>query len=126
MDAAGVPRASHGGRLRLTRRGRLVVTILLLLLVATAAAVLSPASRAADPGAGAPAGRPGAAGPPDGSGAGAPEIVVVQPGDSLWSVAERHRPERDPTVVVEELRRLNGLGSAPLQVGQRLILPVVR
>jgi|GEM_PF-3640825 hypothetical protein len=50
MGAAGVPRASRGGRVRLTRRGRAVVTILLLLLVVAAAAVLSPASRAADAG----------------------------------------------------------------------------
>ncbi|GIG86757.1 LysM peptidoglycan-binding domain-containing protein [Plantactinospora endophytica] len=108
MGATGFPRASRGGgRLRLTRRGRLVVTVLLLLLVAGLAAVLSPASRAADP-------------------PGAPETAVVQPGDTLWSVAERHRPGQRPFAVIDEIRRLNGLDDHTVHAGQRLVLPAER
>lgn len=108
MGTAGVPRASGGGgRLRLTRRGRLVVTVLLLLLVAGLAAILAPASRAADP-------------------PGPPSTVVVLPGDTLWSVAERHRPGQRPFVVIDEIRRLNGLVDYTVRAGQRLILPARR
>lgn len=117
MGVTQIPGASRGGRLRLTRRGRAVVTILLLLLVAAAAAVLSPASRAADP-----ASR-------SGSGvarATAPAAVVVGPGDSLWSLAERHRPDRDPATVVDEIRRLNRMDGYLVYVGQHLLLPTDR
>ncbi|MFY1690920.1 LysM peptidoglycan-binding domain-containing protein [Plantactinospora sp. WMMB782] len=108
MGPTGYPRASGGaGRLRLTRRGRLVVTVLLLLLVAGLAAVLSPASRAADPA------RPA-------------ETAVVLPGDTLWSVAERHRPGGRPFAVIDEIRRLNGLEDHTVHPGQRLILPARR
>lgn len=107
MGAAGVPRASGGGRLRLTRRGRLVVTVFLLLLVAGLAAILAPASRAADP--------PGPV-----------PTAVVRPGDTLWSVAERHRPGSQPFAVIEKIRRLNGLEDYTVHAGQRLILPTER
>ncbi|WP_422770706.1 LysM peptidoglycan-binding domain-containing protein [Plantactinospora sp. WMMC1484] len=108
MGATGFPGASPGGgRLRLTRRGRLVVTVFLLLLVAGLAAILSPASRAADPP------RP-------------VETAVVRPGDTLWSVAERHRPSRRPFAVIDEIRRLNGLEDHTVHAGQRLVLPARR
>ncbi|MEO3742943.1 LysM peptidoglycan-binding domain-containing protein [Plantactinospora sp. B24E8] len=113
MGVTQVPGASRGGRLRLTRRGRAVVTILLLLLVAAAAAVLSPASRASRPGSGV-------------AHATAPAAVVVGPGDSLWSLAERHRPDRDPATVVDEIRRLNRMDGYLVYVGQRLLLPADR
>jgi LysM repeat protein len=46
------------------------------------------------------------------------------PGDSLWSVARRVAPDNDPREVVEQIRRLNDLTSAEIQVGQQLLLPV--
>ena len=46
---------------------------------------------------------------------------VVQPGDTLWAIAERVAPDADPRPMVHELgRQLDG---STLQVGQRLILP---
>jgi hypothetical protein len=109
---AGVlPRFSAGRRargarprLRLTRRGRLVLVALFLLTVGGLAAVLSPASRAADP-------------------AGPPPIAVVQPGDTLWSVAARHRPDDAPFEVIAQIRRLNQLDDFTVYAGQKLILP---
>jgi hypothetical protein len=59
-----------------------------------------------------------AAGPPA-----APEVVVIQPGDTLWSVAARHLPSRDPYGMIEEIRRLNGLPDNTVYPGQELILP---
>lgn len=58
-----------------------------------------------------------AAGPPD------PPVVVVRPGDTLWSVAARHVPSRDPYGMIEEIRRLNGLPDHTVHPGQELILP---
>jgi LysM repeat protein len=51
--------------------------------------------------------------------------VTVQSGDTLWSVAHRIAPQRDARDVVDQLRRLNGLSTGQLRVGQQLLLPVV-
>ena len=47
-------------------------------------------------------------------------VVVVQGGDSLWSVAQRVSASEDPRVVVDRLKDLNDLGSGVLQPGQVL------
>jgi LysM repeat protein len=52
------------------------------------------------------------------------EHTTVEAGDSLWSVARRVAPENDPREVVEQIRRLNDLPGAQIQVGQQLLLPV--
>jgi nucleoid-associated protein YgaU len=49
--------------------------------------------------------------------------VVVQPGDTLWSIASEHYPSDDVRVRVEDIERLNGLQSPLLGVGQSLRLP---
>jgi LysM repeat protein len=49
--------------------------------------------------------------------------VVVQQGDTLWSIAERIAPKRDPRSTAADLMATNGLGSPSLQVGQHLRLP---
>ena len=48
---------------------------------------------------------------------------VVQPGDTLWSIAGRIAPDDDPRAVVDALRAANG-GRAELEVGTRLDLAV--
>lgn len=50
------------------------------------------------------------------------ERYVVQPGDTLWSIAER-RGADDPRKDVWEIREANGLSGSALQVGQVLVLP---
>ncbi|MEV4628917.1 LysM peptidoglycan-binding domain-containing protein [Micromonospora sp. NPDC049523] len=104
MGAPDISRPSQGGRLRLTRRGRVVLVGLFLILAAGLAVALAPSSRASDP--------PGPA-----------PTAVVLPGDTLWSVAERHRPSRQPFRVIAEIRRLNGLDDYTIHAGQRLKLP---
>jgi Tfp pilus assembly protein FimV len=47
---------------------------------------------------------------------------VVQPGDTLWSIAARLAPDDDPRAVVDALRAANG--GADLLVGDRLDLDV--
>jgi hypothetical protein len=92
--------------LRLTRRGRVVVLVLLVLLTSLASAVLfTSASRA------------------DNQPAGPAPTVVVQRGDTLWDIAARAMPRRDGQAAVAELRRLNGLGDYGVHPGDVLILP---
>ena len=46
---------------------------------------------------------------------------VVQPGDTLWSIAHRLRPSADPRPLVDRLVTLHG--GATLYVGERITLP---
>ena len=89
---------------RLTRRGRIALFSLCLLVVGLLAALAAPATQAARP--------------PT-----APRTTVVQPGDTLWSVATRHAPGRDPFLVIEEIRRRNGISDLTIHPGQELVLP---
>jgi Tfp pilus assembly protein FimV len=99
-------------RVRLTRRGRAVAAGLCLLLVLLMAAVAAPASQA-----GGPPTSPAHSTPRE------PEVAVVQPGDTLWSIVARHAPSRDAPSVIDEIRRLNRLSGNTIHPGQRLILP---
>jgi LysM repeat protein len=92
--------------MRLTRRGRAVVLGFFLLMASLASAVLfTTASRASDPEAG-PA-----------------PTVVVQPHDTLWAIATRVSPRRDPYAAIADIQRLNHLDGYVVQPGQTLILP---
>lgn len=51
------------------------------------------------------------------------EVVTVAPGETLWAVATRIAPGVDPRAVVDQIREINDLSSAELQVGQQLLLP---
>jgi LysM repeat protein len=50
-------------------------------------------------------------------------VVVVRPGDTLWSVVARHLPSRDPHGMIEEIQRLNHLRGSTIHPGQELVLP---
>ncbi|HAQ59549.1 MAG TPA: hypothetical protein DCR63_03645, partial [Microbacterium sp.] len=50
--------------------------------------------------------------------------VVVEPGDSLWSIALAVAPGADPRDVIDEIVRLNALGSSAVDAGQRISVPV--
>ena len=92
--------------LRLTRRGRVVVLVVLALTASLASAVLfTTASRADNPPAG-PA-----------------PTIVVQRGDTLWGIAARVLPGRNNQDAVAELRDLNHLPGYDLQPGEVLTLP---
>ena len=89
--------------LRLTRRGVLVVGVAVAVF---AAALIGTAWLSA----------PGVAT----STAPASETVTVESGDSLWSIATRVAPGRDPRAEVADLQRLNRLGGVRLAPGQLL------
>jgi LysM repeat protein len=97
------------GPLRLTRRGVVALTGLTallggaLLLLAHLSLGLAPSTPQASSGTAAPNG-----------------VVTVQSGDTLWSIAARVAPSRDPRLVVAELRARNGLSTVSLLPGQTL------
>jgi len=97
------------GRLRVTRRGRLLLTAvvaLLLLVVLSIGRAGSQAATVTEAG-------PGL------------QQATVQAGDTLWSVAQRIAPDNDPREVVAQIRRINDLSTSGLQVGQQLLLPTL-
>jgi nucleoid-associated protein YgaU len=49
--------------------------------------------------------------------------VLVQPGDTLWSIATEHYPADDVRVRVDDIEHANGLQGPAIQVGQTLRLP---
>jgi nucleoid-associated protein YgaU len=49
--------------------------------------------------------------------------VVVQPGDTLWSIAAQRYPSDDVRARVDGIERANGLGSPVIEAGEILRLP---
>jgi hypothetical protein len=96
------------GHLRLTRRGRLVTAAATLLIAVLT--LVGAVSRVGSLDESAPVP------------ASAPAQVVVAPGETLWSIAERVAPQRDPRTVVAGIRRLNDLPTADVHAGQTLVL----
>jgi len=47
----------------------------------------------------------------------------VAPGDTLWSIARRLEPARDPRDVVFEIAQVNGVEPGSLVPGQELVIP---
>jgi nucleoid-associated protein YgaU len=96
-----------GGSVRLTRRGRVVLALLAALVVAGLFVAGASAAQASGPA----VAHPGDA------------RVFVQPGDTLWSIAQRTRPGADPQTVVQDILHANHLATASITVGQRLWVP---
>ena len=104
----GVP--TRRGSVRLTRRGRLVlrlgVVILALLLALVLALVLT---------------RPASAGAQ--RHAVQARYRVVLPGETLWSIAGEIAPGADRRDVVAEIVELNALSGSGVDAGQRIAIP---
>ena len=49
--------------------------------------------------------------------------VVVQPGQTLWSIALRAEPAADPRVVVSQIIEFNALSSDVVAPGERVWVP---
>jgi hypothetical protein len=91
---------------RLTRRGRVVVVLTVMVLAVLAGFTVGRGSSLAA-----------------GAGATHQRHVVVEAGESLWSVATRVAPTRDPRAVVADLEALNHLSSPTVEPGERLAVP---
>lgn len=102
---------AHTARLRLTRRGRLVLIALpvflaSMVLLAFITGLIAPAH----------------------AGDAAPSVthtrqVTLQEGQSLWTVAAEYAPDRDPRVVIGEIVELNNLDSTKVLPGQQIQVP---
>src|SRR6516165_8862400 len=102
-------------RVRLTRRGRIAVATLITAGVVLVAALawLAGTTRAEAAGSGSPASAVYHS----------LRSVVVQPGESLWTIATQADPAGDPRTVMQEIVDINALHGTSVQPGQRLWLP---
>ena len=107
------PRQSSGG-LKLTRRGRFVVRFAIFAVLVLATIALTNGLLG-----GGTAARAGAE-----SVSPATSMVVVQPGQTMWSIANQVAPEHDAREVIARIKDLNHLTSAALVPGQALIVPI--
>jgi hypothetical protein len=97
-------RRSH---VRLTRRGRVVVFVLSLVL-AFAIGILVAAGSVAT----------GEAGTPEPT-----RVVTVSTGDTLWAIASDLAEDGDVQAMMTKIERLNALESGMLAAGQKLVVP---
>ena len=97
---------SRPTRLRLTRRGRIVLSVLAALpvIVAILLSVLNGGVAAADAG-------------------GSTVTITVSAGQTLWSLAEVIAPGANPADVVADIVAVNALDGGAVQAGQSLVLP---
>jgi len=96
------------GRVRLTRRARRLATVLALALGVALGSWLGPLLAGGDS---ADLRLTGVS------------TVVVEPGDTLWSVASSVAGDRDVRAVVDEIQQLNHLHGTALRAGSTLQLP---
>ena len=106
VRAASVRTQARPHPVRLTRRGRVVI-LLLVLLAATAATLF---------GRGQVQATSSSTGPVVG-------YVTVQPGETLWEIASDSAPGQDPRAMVDRIIELNNLTDAGVLAGQRLAVP---
>ena len=104
---AGAAHPRHGARL--TRRGRVVVTLVVLVLLVVGFSVGRVSSQAAGPATNV-----------------APRTVTVHAGETLWQVAQRVAPHVDPRVVVAQIEQRNHLAGGEVQAGQQIVVPRAR
>lgn len=113
LGRAGVRRparqvAGSGATLRLTRRGRLVLTVVFLLVALTVLTVFGARSAATDQ-------------------AGTPvqtRTVLVAEGDTLWGIAAGVAEPGEVREMVHQIEELNALTGPELLVGQRIAVPL--
>jgi len=97
----------EAARIRLTSRGRAVARTLAIVLVVAVFLLVAPGLARGD-GPDRPAPR---------------ATYVVEPGDTLWSIARRVAPGQDPRPVVDGLIEANDIQGG-LRAGQELSIPV--
>ena len=103
-----VRRPAQQGTLRLTRRGRLVLFLLAFSVVLALGVVWGSGSVA-----GTHAGTPAPT-----------QIVHVEPGQTLYAIAESVTTDGDVAAMVEKIMSLNALNDPMLYAGQSLRVPV--
>jgi hypothetical protein len=107
-------RTAAPGRVRLTRRGRVVLAGLAVATVAMAALVLSLSMAGGALAASHGSPRAGYQGM---------RQVVVEQGQTLWSIAAAAAPRADPRVVIQQIMETNALGGSTIRAGELLWVP---
>ena len=116
-DACAGSVRTHEGPVRLTRRGQIVVTMAVLLLIGALSIALASAAQAT---------RHEGTGTGAASATGAGKYVTkvtVGPGQSLWSIAESYDPQADTRLVIQDILEMNSLTGDQVQPGQVLWIP---
>lgn len=103
------PAPAAAGAVRLTRRGRVVLTLVFLGLVLAVLTVFGSTSAAT-----------GEAGDPIPT-----RTVMVEPGDTLWGIASAVAAPGETREMVHRIQELNALPGAGLSAGQRIAVPVL-
>lgn len=99
------PGTMHGSRL--TPRGRVVVAVVWIVLLGIAALIITNPSAS-----------------PAGEAEAPTSKIEVQPGDTLWQLANEIQPDSDPREVVHAIVALNDLASAgDIHPGDTLVVP---
>ncbi|WP_440130525.1 LysM peptidoglycan-binding domain-containing protein [Arthrobacter globiformis] len=111
--SSAVSRPGKPPRLRLTRRGRIVLIglplVLLAAVILSLTGLLNSPAKAADNASGLTV---------------TPTVsVTVQPGESLWAIAGQVDPDRDPRDVIADIVQLNDLQAGKVMPGQQLFVP---
>jgi Tfp pilus assembly protein FimV len=97
---------------QLTRRGRLLFSVLTLVLL-VAGAVLASGGGLASAG----------TEPSSPSAASTAERVTVRPGETLWAIAQREAPGVDPRETIARILDLTALSSSSVRAGSVLLIP---
>ena len=100
--------------MRLTRRGRALLVLIGVAVIAVAALLVSLA--------GAGGAQAANHGQPGGGYQGMHEIVV-RPDQTLWSIASAAEPGADPRLVVQQIMSANAMTGTDIAVGQLLWVP---
>jgi Tfp pilus assembly protein FimV len=106
-----VPAAPSRSRLRLTRRGRVAVTLLAAAVGGLVWLGTAGAAQAASDGVPAAVAHSGLS------------QVIVQPGQTLWSIAAQADPAADARLVVQQIVTANSLSGESIAAGQHLWVP---
>ncbi|MGA3154411.1 MAG: LysM peptidoglycan-binding domain-containing protein [Streptosporangiaceae bacterium] len=101
--------------MRLTRRGRLVAGSLVVALAAGAAMLVLLLT--------APGGALASNGGESRAGYRGMTRVLVQPGQTLWSIAAAAEPRADPRLVIQQIASANALGGSAIYPGELLWVP---
>ena len=94
---------------RLTRRGRMAVTLALVALSTGLLGLVQPQAFALGHGGGP-----------------ATQRITVRPGETLWAIAGRVAPDADPRSTIARLESMNHLTSSSVPAGSVLLVPVAR
>ena len=107
--------ATSPAALTLTKRGRTVIMVSALILATSTFAATFSAFNGAVASTTAVSAAPVAA-----------EQIIVQPGESYWSIARAIAPGRSTQDVIDQIHQLNPFEGSTLQAGTKILVPLVK